>query len=706
MAGELASMYVTISADVDGFKKGLDDVKASMTGMQQGWSQLQGFVATGAAAFGAAMVASATAIATTGVQFDAMKEQAQVAFTTMLGSGQQAQDMLNQLQQFAAKTPFEFPDLISASQRLMAMGIQAQDVIPTLTAVGDAVAAMGGSSAMVDRVTTAIGQMNAKGKASGEEMRQLTEAGIPVWDILAKKIGVDIPTAMDMVSKGAVTSSVAIGAITEGIETRFGGMMDKQSQTWNGIISNIKDGFTQLSGAIMQPFFDFAKEKLAVVATALGNLVTAFQTGSLNADTFKNAVSGIVPPALVDGAIALWNGLKTIGETIVSIISPITDIISQFVSWQDVFTGLGIVLGAALIPALVAAGAAIGGVIAAAAPVVAIFAGIVAAVALLRNAWEHDFLGIQEITQNLMNTATTAFDKIKSNFGELWTAMQPLVQKGIELFNKLKEAWEGNSGNITRTLQQLGRMIGDVFTVIGAALSLAVNTMINVMTIWIDLAQGDWAGAWKQVKQIGSDVMGFLKTVITSTFDIILAAFGTNVDDVQEWLDNVVNAIKDTAKSWYDYGANIVQGLLDGVQDKWRQFTSWTSSTFKGWVDWFDRLFHFGSPSKLMIQRGKWLGEGLQIGISDSARGVLNSMSDLGQGINTGLNRGYAAATLPAPQPSGAATAADAAMMRENNDLLRALLAELRGKNMSPTVSINGGMTITDRVRLSAGLRA
>jgi phage tail tape-measure protein len=109
-------------------------------------------------------------IVSTGVQFNNMGQQAQIAFSTMLGSGQEAEAFLNRLKDFAAKTPFEFPDLLTASQRMLAMGFQSDKVLPTLTAIGDAVAGLGGSSAMVDRVTTALGQMRAKGKASGEEM--------------------------------------------------------------------------------------------------------------------------------------------------------------------------------------------------------------------------------------------------------------------------------------------------------------------------------------------------------------------------------------------------------------------------------------------------------------------------------------------------------------------------------------------------------
>lgn len=245
---------------------GLGLVDRALGTVGNGGRSALGAAAGAATAFGGALltVGAAGAVAlgglgtlvgTTGVNFLAMKEQAQVAFTTMLGSGEKATAFLGKLQTFAAQTPFEFEDVTRASQRLMAMGISADKVIPTLTAIGDAVAGLGGGPATVDQVTTAIGQMNAKGKASGDEMMQLTEAGIPAWKYLAAAIGTDIPEAMKRVSAGTVPAGVAINAITAGMEKDFGGMMAAQSRTFNGLKSSLSDYGKQLAAAMVQPLF-------------------------------------------------------------------------------------------------------------------------------------------------------------------------------------------------------------------------------------------------------------------------------------------------------------------------------------------------------------------------------------------------------------------------------------------------------------------
>lgn len=168
-------------------------------------------------------------------------EQTTIAFNTMLGSAERAGKFLGELEKFAAKTPFEFKDLTEASKRMLALGFSADQILPSMEAIGNAVAALGGGSELINRVTLALGQMQAKGKVSAEEMRQLAEAGIPAWEILAKNIGVEIPEAMDLARKGAIKASDALPAIIAGMNERFAGLMDQQSKTLLGQISNLKD---------------------------------------------------------------------------------------------------------------------------------------------------------------------------------------------------------------------------------------------------------------------------------------------------------------------------------------------------------------------------------------------------------------------------------------------------------------------------------
>lgn len=207
-----------------------------------------------------------------GVEFLKLKEQATTAFTGLLGSGAAAQGFLKELADFAAKTPFEFPELIQSAQRLTAMGFAAKDVIPTLTSVGDAVAAFGGNTESVNRVTLALTQMKSKGKVSAEEMLQLAEAGIPAWQILSEKIGKSIPESMKMAEKGAISADVAVKALVEGMESKFAGSMEKQSHTFAGLMSTISDTSQQALGSVLEPLFSSSTQAMQVFVDLLPDM--------------------------------------------------------------------------------------------------------------------------------------------------------------------------------------------------------------------------------------------------------------------------------------------------------------------------------------------------------------------------------------------------------------------------------------------------
>lgn len=174
-------------------------------------------------------------------------EQADIAFSTMLGP-ERARQMLADLADFARTTPFEMSGLTSATQKLLAYGFAAEDVIPMLTSVGDASAALGAGEQGVDSLVRALGQLQAKGKASAEEMLQLTEVGVPAWQYLADAVsGGDIPKAMEMVTDGAVDAKTAISALQDGMDRDFGGLMAEQAGTLSGVLSNLTDG---IEGAV------------------------------------------------------------------------------------------------------------------------------------------------------------------------------------------------------------------------------------------------------------------------------------------------------------------------------------------------------------------------------------------------------------------------------------------------------------------------
>ena len=221
-------------------------------------------------------------------------EQADIAFSTMLGP-ERAKQMIADLTEFAKKTPFEMSGLTDATQKLLAYGFAADDVIPTLRAIGDATAALGSGQEGIDACTRAIGQMQAKGKVMSEEMLQLTEQGIPAWKYLAEALGTDVAGAQEMVTKGSVDAATGIAALKAGMEGDFGGLMAEQSKTLSGALSNLGDAAEATIKEIYKT--DAYKELASAVADLadpvgdlVGNLMPALE-GALSAAS--GAVAGL-----------------------------------------------------------------------------------------------------------------------------------------------------------------------------------------------------------------------------------------------------------------------------------------------------------------------------------------------------------------------------------------------------------------------------
>lgn len=298
MGGQsLGSATLDLRTDASGFNRGMD----SAEGRSRSFLSMMVKTAAGvSAAFGLIN----TGIVAVGFNFLAMREQAEVAFTTMLGSGAKAGKFLNDLESFAAKTPFGFPDLVLAAQRMTAYGFAAEDVLPTLTNIGDAAAGLSAGSEGVQAITRALGQMRQAGRVNAQDMNQLVQVGIDAWGILAEEAGVSIAEIRDLSEKGLVDSSKAVDTLLAGMAERYGGLMDAQSRTFGGLLSTIKDLAQFAAGALVTPLFERAKEALSGLVEFMEG--DAFQSGIQNAaerlgefmDRLGELATTYGPPAL------------------------------------------------------------------------------------------------------------------------------------------------------------------------------------------------------------------------------------------------------------------------------------------------------------------------------------------------------------------------------------------------------------------------
>lgn len=282
--------------DIRGDDSGLRDAEPRV---RRTMERIRGYMVRAAAAATAALGAAGVFAINAAAKF----EQTEIAMTTLLGSAREAADLLERLSQFAARTPFQFSQLANSARLMLALGTAAENVLPRLRALGNATSALGGNDELLRRIILAIGQMEAKAKISAEEMRQLSEAGIPGWELLAKIIGEDIPTTMKMAEKGTIRAATVVPRLIQAIGERFEGAMEDQSRTLIGILSNLKDQIEIQSRGIGNAII--RNLGIKVILTDVVSLIRRF--GPAAVEAAKGITKMLVPAATFVASLVLWS---------------------------------------------------------------------------------------------------------------------------------------------------------------------------------------------------------------------------------------------------------------------------------------------------------------------------------------------------------------------------------------------------------------
>ena len=217
-------------------------------------------------------------------------EQLRVSFTTFLGSAEKANKVLKDLEKFSTVTPFTPDQVNQAGQALLAFGIEQENLIPTLEKVGTVSAAVGKD---FNELATIFGKARTAGTIFSEDINQLTEAGVPIIDELAKVLGVSADQVKKLASEGKVGFADLEQAFTNLTSEggKFFGLLEAQSETLNGKLSTLQGVFEVLQRQI--------GEKLAPV---IGQLVEGLLE---NQDVIEE---------LVDVALEWFDAFEQIGK--------------------------------------------------------------------------------------------------------------------------------------------------------------------------------------------------------------------------------------------------------------------------------------------------------------------------------------------------------------------------------------------------------
>ena len=195
-----------------------------------------------------AALSAAKGFIQSGIDYNAQIEKYTTGFTNMLGSAEAAQQVMSQIQEDAAKTPFDVESLTKANQYLISAGENASYARNTIMALGDAVSATGGGNDELNRMSQNLQQIANTGKATTADIKQFAYAGIDVYGILADYTGKSTAEVQNMTISYDLLTQALQAASEEG--GRYYNSMDTQSQTMNGRVSTLQDNVKQLAGLL------------------------------------------------------------------------------------------------------------------------------------------------------------------------------------------------------------------------------------------------------------------------------------------------------------------------------------------------------------------------------------------------------------------------------------------------------------------------
>ena len=276
-------------------------------------------VIQGAVVAGAAVGAVTLGLTSYAVRLASEYERTAIAFEVMMKSAEGGLTMLKNIERLAVETPFHSQELAVYAKELMAFGVEIENLVPALRSLGDVSAGTGGR---MDRLVLAFGQVMTAGRLMGQEVRQFTNAGVPILEYLSKVIDKPVHQVRQMIHRGDISSGMVISAFKMMTEEggRFAGMMDRiNKETVSGRWENLRENL-QIN---IRNFALAAFEGLGL-ANAIGSVTESL--GRIDQDAVRKVFEGI-------RKTFIW--IKEVYNNITSAIQGIIDKIKQWITVNE-----------------------------------------------------------------------------------------------------------------------------------------------------------------------------------------------------------------------------------------------------------------------------------------------------------------------------------------------------------------------------------
>lgn len=387
------------------------------------------------AKIGATAVAGlASGMIALGIKSNASLETSQVAWTTLLGTQEEAKQMLEDITKYAATTPFSKTGVDTMAKQLHNAGFEGQALFDQLTKFGNMGSAFAIQEDSLSEMVRQYSQVQMAQVAYTEDLNILQDRGIPIFKGLAEVMGVSVAEVKNMASQGKITADIYNQAL-DSIASTTEGAMDKQSKTFSGMLSTIEDNVMNISQKIIQPIFEKVVEYMPKIIDLVDDFSANLDEGKGILDSIKESITDVFGEDT-------WNKISMVTTVVMGLVGAYVILKSvMFISdlINSVSSAWGVLSSAMGIGTAVTEGATVAqtGLNLAwlASPVTWIVAGIMAVVAVFIILW-NKCEGFRNFWIGLWDKVVSSFKSAKDS---VVNGVSDMVSKALNKFNEIKQ---------------------------------------------------------------------------------------------------------------------------------------------------------------------------------------------------------------------------------------------------------------------------
>ena len=527
-------------------------------------------------------------------------ERYTVQFGVLLGASDAAKKRLEELAKFGASTPFELPEVVKADKILQGFGLHSEEAAKKFGFSGEQIRTIAGDTASgagvsFEEMAAYIGKFSAG--ATGEVISRFQELGITTREELAG-LGLEFNKSGQLMSPLPQATQVVLDLMKK----KYGGMMDAQSSTFEGMMSNLNDWVAGTLRTIGQPIFEVLKEKLGGVLTFLGSpevqgAITGFATTL--ADGIGAAITFVTP--IIDGLITTIGNFATLVGDVAGDIADgfgeggIAGAIGAFASRIGELFGMSgedaYGFSSKVFEITSTVESTIGSIVSFVQQNLPAFqaaftSAIGAVITLVQSNWPT----IQAIIGAVI-TNIAAF---------IESPLKPALAFAYQLFQQIASWVIANWPLISQTVSTVLTAIQNIVQTVLPIVQTVFSTVFNAIKPIVEGALNLVLGVIKSIMQlINGDTQGALQTLQT-TFETV---FG-----------DVVKFVESLPEKFIGFGRQVIQGFIDGMNQMGQALKAKIYALIPEPVR---KILNIASPSKLMEYFGRMSALGFVYGWED-----------------------------------------------------------------------------------------